>query len=268
MTGEKNSQPEQSQEGSYRLTVIGSGTCVPSARRGSPSLLIKEEEHLFLVDCGPGTMGKLARLGIGPEHIDALFLTHFHPDHVSDMIAFLFANNYGQPSRTADLTIAAAVGFKDFLKSLQDVFEHWLDPQNYNLRIIELTEDPIELQGIQIRNKRVRHSPVSLAYRFSNKEGKSIVVSGDTDYCPELVDLARDADLAVLECSFPDALKVEGHLSPHYAGKIAREAECRRLVLTHFYPPCDEADVLHECRKEFSGEIFLAEDFWEYNLDI
>jgi ribonuclease BN (tRNA processing enzyme) len=213
-------------------------------------------------------MGRLARLGIGPEHIDALFLTHFHPDHITDLIAFLFANNYGQPSRTADLTIAAAVGFKNFHKSLRASFEHWLDPQNYNLRVIELTEDPIELQGIQVQNKRVQHSPVSLAYRFTNRKGKSIVISGDTDYCPELVDLARHADLAVLECSFPDALKVDGHLSPCYAGKIAREAECKQLVLTHFYPPCDDVDILDECRKEFSRKIFLAEDFWEYNLDI
>jgi ribonuclease BN (tRNA processing enzyme) len=85
-------------------------------------------------------------------------------------------------------------------------------------------------------------------------------MSGDTDYCQSIVDLAREADLLVLECSFPEGRKVEGHLTPSLAGRIASESHCRRLLLTHLYPVCDSADVVGPCRDIFKGDIILAED--------
>lgn len=247
-----------------KLTVIGSGTCVPSPTRGSPSLLIQGEKNFFLIDCGSGTLGRLARLNIGPQHIGTLFLTHFHPDHVSDLTAFLFANNFGQPPRKADLSIIGAPGLAQFIGNLQQVFNQWLAPKNYRLQVIELTKNSVNIQGVDVRHAPVKHTPSSLAYRFTGPKGQSIVISGDTDYCPELITLAREADLLVLECSHPDALKVTGHLSPSFAGKIAKKAGCQHLLLTHFYPPCDNADIVRECRKVFSGKIYLAKDFAEY----
>ena len=66
--------------------------------------------------------------------------------------------------------------------------------------------------------------------------------------------------MLILECSFPDEMKVEGHLTPSLAGRIARKAHCRRLILTHLYPLCDEYDILRQCRKEFAGEVIVAHD--------
>jgi ribonuclease BN (tRNA processing enzyme) len=59
---------------------------------------------------------------------------------------------------------------------------------------------------------------------------------------------------------------VEGHLTPTLAGRVAREAECKRLVLTHFYPPCDELDITRIVEKEYSGEIILAEDLMKIEV--
>ena len=61
--------------------------------------------------------------------------------------------------------------------------------------------------------------------KLTDSNGKSIVYSGDTDYCPELIELADNCDLLILECSFPDDMKVEGHLTPSEAGKIAAETK-------------------------------------------
>ncbi len=55
-------------------------------------------------------------------------------------------------------------------------------------------------------------------------------------------------------------MKVEGHLNAILAGKIARESNCKKLILTHFYPICDDYDILGQCKEEFSGDIILAED--------
>ncbi|MGE5253721.1 MAG: MBL fold metallo-hydrolase, partial [Planctomycetaceae bacterium] len=103
------------------------------------------------------------------------------------------------------------------------------------------------------------HSADSIGFRV-NTGGRSMVYSGDTDYCGEIVILGKEADLLVLECSFPEERKKEGHLTPALAGRIAREAGAKKLLLTHFYPVFEGHDIRKECRKEFSGEILLAVD--------
>jgi ribonuclease BN (tRNA processing enzyme) len=75
------------------------------------------------------------------------------------------------------------------------------------------------------------------------KDGRTLAISGDTDYCRNLVELASEVDLLVLECSFPDEKKVEGHLIPSLVGRIGLESRCKKLLLTHFYPICDSEHV-------------------------
>ena len=77
---------------------------------------------------------------------------------------------------------------------------------------------------------------------------------------------AQNANLLICECSFPDADKVPGHLSPSAAGKIATRANVAQLVLTHFYPACDQADVNKECRRAYAGEVILAKDLLQLRL--
>jgi ribonuclease BN (tRNA processing enzyme) len=84
------------------------------------------------------------------------------------------------------------------------------------------------------------------------------VYSGDTDESDSLAELARGADLLVCEASNP--FKVPGHLTPAEAGRLAARAGVKRLLLTHFYPPCDTVDVVALATREFGGEIFKAED--------
>jgi ribonuclease BN (tRNA processing enzyme) len=111
-----------------------------------------------------------------------------------------------------------------------------------------------------IFSKPMTHTPESIGYRIELADGKSIAVSGDTDYSETIVDLALEADLLVLECSFPEGKKVEGHLTPSLAGRIASESHCKRLLLTHLYPVCDSTDIVGQCKEVFKGEIILAED--------
>ena len=87
-----------------------------------------------------------------------------------------------------------------------------------------------------------------------------MVYSGDTDYTENLIELAGDADLLICESAVPDDMRVNGHLTPSLAGEIATRAGVRKLVLTHFYPECDHADIKQECRKTYGGPLILAED--------
>ena len=97
-------------------------------------------------------------------------------------------------------------------------------------------------------------------------DGFSAVYTGDTDYSETIIDLAKDADLLICECALPDRHKVEGHLTPSLAGDLAAKAGVRKLVLTHFYPECDQEDIAAECRQTYSGPLVLAEDLMEINI--
>ena len=73
------------------LTIIGSGTGVPSLRRGSPCLAVTASGRLLVLDLGAGSLKALLRYGFNFSAIDVLALTHLHPDHVGDVVPFLFA---------------------------------------------------------------------------------------------------------------------------------------------------------------------------------
>lgn len=105
------------------------------------------------------------------------------------------------------------------------------------------------------------HIAESVGYRIEFEDGRSMAISGDTDYCQNIIDLASEVDILVLECSFPDGKKVEGHLTPSLAGRIALESQCKKLLLIHFYPICDQSDIVSQCSQVYPGEIILGEDW-------
>ena len=137
---------------------------------------------------------------------------------------------------------------------------------SFRINIMEMKDDSeIKIDNIQIISKRTKHTENSVAYKIEYND-KTIVYTGDTDYSDKLIEFARNADLLILECSFPDEKRVKGHLTPSSAGIIARKAKAKKLVLTHFYPECDFVDVKAQCSKEFKGKIIIAKDFMGINV--
>ena len=127
----------------------------------------------------------------------------------------------------------------------------------YRLR----TED-----GFQISTKTLEHHDGGMGYRIITPGGNVVVYSGDTDYCNEIIGLSKNADLLMLDCAFPDEIKMKGHLSPTAAGKVAHQANVKKLVLVHMYPVCDEHDMITPCRKEFNGEVMVGEDLMRFEV--
>jgi ribonuclease BN (tRNA processing enzyme) len=112
----------------------------------------------------------------------------------------------------------------------------------------------------------VEHIDGSIAYRITGAGGKAVVYSGDTDFSENLVALSKDADLLICESANPDDLKVQGHLTPSLAGEIATRSNVSKLILTHFYPECEHADIEKQCRKTYTGPLILAEDLMKIEL--
>lgn len=249
-----------------QLIIIGSGTGVPSLRRGSPGLVFASDSSTVLIDSGSGTLRRMLEVNITYLDIDLLLYTHIHPDHVIDLVPILFASKYGDAPREKDLICLGGPGFKRYFNRVQRIYGSWIESKAYRLTIKDLTSRPLRFRHMKIFSKPMAHMPESIGYRIELKSGKSIAVSGDTDYCANLIDLASGVDVLVLECSFPDEKKMEGHLTPTLAGRIASESRCKRLLLTHFYPICDQSDILQACRKVFQGEVILGEDLMRIDL--
>jgi ribonuclease BN (tRNA processing enzyme) len=142
------------------------------------------------------------------------------------------------------------------------VYGHWIVPTDQRLQLHEMaaaTPDRFALGKMEIFSVPSAHSGPSLSYRIE-AEGSSVTISGDTDVTDNLAELARGTDVLICECSMPEGRKIPGHLVPSEAGDIARRAGVKRLVLTHFYPPCDEVNVAEQAARTFLGEITRAED--------
>ena len=110
------------------VTILGSGTCVPSLKRSSCSVLLDINDSKLLFDSGPGTMRRLLEVGVTIFDIPFIFYSHLHPDHTGELVTFLFATKYpDENSRTIPLTIIAGRGFSGFYKKLKNVYRNWIE---------------------------------------------------------------------------------------------------------------------------------------------
>ncbi|MGD2268862.1 MAG: ribonuclease Z [Desulfobacterales bacterium] len=254
----------------FAVTILGSGTCVPSLKRSSCSALVTIGGSKVLFDSGAGTMRRMLETGTTVFEISHIFYSHFHPDHTSELIQLLFANKYPDSTRRKKpLVIIAGNGFSSFFSGLKAAYGNWIQLAPGLMKTIELYTngpDSRRFENFRVESLPVEHNPESLAYRITGPNEKSVVYSGDTDYSDNLVALAKDTDVMICESALPDPLKVDGHLTPSIAGEIATRANVGKLVLTHFYPECDQADIEKQCRKTYSGPLVLAVDLLRIDL--
>jgi len=248
------------------LVILGSGTGVPSLRRGAPGLLLFSGNSRILIDSGSGALRNMLKAGVTYRDIDLLLYTHIHPDHTADLVPILFACKYGDLPREKELICAGGPGFRRHFDKMRNLYGSWIEPHTYPLTIKEISSKPLLFGEMKILSEPMAHLPESVGYRIEWRDGKSLVISGDTGYCENIVNLASESDLLVLECSFPDEKKVDGHLTPSLAGRIARESRCKRLLLTHLYPICDQYDILNQCRQVYPGEAILGEDLMKVKI--
>lgn len=242
------------------ITILGSGTAIPDAERGSPGIAVRCDDTLLFLDLGSGTLSRAARFGVDVRRLDAVLLSHLHPDHTGDLVPLLFAFRNPEWSRQEDLTLFGPPGLPEFFRGLEANYESWIEADGYRREIKVLQKGPASLKAVRLRTCPVRHGPPAVAYEVKDAGDRRLVYSGDTEYTKDLALFAKDADLLVLESSFPEGEERPGHLTPSGAGRIAAEARCRRLLLTHFYPACRGQDLLTPCRRVYDGPVTLAED--------
>jgi ribonuclease BN (tRNA processing enzyme) len=253
----------------FSVTILGSGTCVPSLARSAASVLVQTGENRIVLDAGAGTMRRLLEAGVSIFEVTHLLFSHFHPDHTGELVPFLFANKYPDPDRrTRPLFLGGGPGFSVFYHQLKGVFNEWIDGAGL-LQLFDFKNknDIIANEDLAVCATAVNHRPESIAFKITVPGGPSMVYSGDTDVCESLIAFSQNADLLICESALPDGLKQPGHLTPSLAGEIAARANVKKLVLTHFYPECDASDIVQQCRKTYAGPLILARDLLTIELD-
>jgi ribonuclease BN (tRNA processing enzyme) len=255
--------------GHARLIVLGSGTAVPRADRATSCYLVDDGAGtVLLVDCGPGALHRAAAHGYGLPRIDAVLVTHVHPDHCADLVAACFAlRNPGLPRRARPLLVVGHPAVALLLARLRNAWPGWLGLSERQLVLQSVGPGPVPLPGrTSVTAHRVAHHESSLGYRLGLPDGFQLAFSGDATEGEALHELGRDADLFVLEAAGPDSQPIPGHLTPRRAARAAAACGARGLLLTHFYPAVLGTPIEAAARETFEGRLTLAEDGLDLSL--
>lgn len=293
--------------------MLGTGAALPDPERGQSAILISTDSgRHYLLDCGEGATRQMVRANINPADVGVVLLTHLHHDHISDFPYFVISS--WMLNRTDAPLVLGPRGTKRFVGHLfEDGAFHAdflarssLQARKDNIAAVrpevrEMSPGLVYEDGdIRITANHVEHLPHHICECFGVRlelEGKVLAFSGDTSPCDAMIELARDADLLIHECTFPESILAHrarngtghhGHTSPVELGLIAKQSNAKSVVATHFghfdttspvlrraasrHLPADLTgphlmdEVVADIRKNYQGPLRLAHDLMRIDL--
>jgi ribonuclease BN (tRNA processing enzyme) len=267
------------------VVVLGSGGPRALGRAGSSFIIVLDGEPRILMDVGPGAFLRIGELQLDLKKVDTILLSHLHIDHTGDFAAFLNAR-----ALTADGPISYKVfgpegneqfpktsRFVDLMVGPDGAFPYQKTfgaPESFTVRDLPISLNSplstiVDENNLVVKEIATHHddSP-SVAYRISYK-GVTLVYSGDMDASalPNLVRLAKDADLLIFNCAVLDppgspAQLYTLHTPPHKIGEAARDSNIKSLLLSHLAPAVElqENAVRKSIGENYSGPVSFAFD--------
>lgn len=219
-----------------RLTVVGSGPAAPQPDTAASGHLVETDDALVLLDCGYGVISRL-RTMIDPLALDGVVIGHFHADHFLDLAALRYVHPWpGSDEDRPQVWLPGGgrqrlAGLAAMMSERQTFFEDAFDIHEYE------SDQVFTIGDLTIRPARMHHYVPAWAMSITDGEGVKLVYGGDTGPNDQFVKVARDADLLIAEATLASAEEDElnrGHCTADEAIIMAREANVRRLVLTHY----------------------------------
>jgi ribonuclease BN (tRNA processing enzyme) len=235
-----------------KLTIIGCSGSGPGPGTAASSYLVEAEGYRLLLDLGSGALAALQQV-VRPHDLDAIFLSHLHPDHCVDMASLAVILRYGGPAPRAPIPVIGPPGSG---RHLLDIYYPGSPASTFDGLFDFQPPGVHQLGPFTVRTVPVRHPVPAFAVRVS-AGGRSLVYSGDTAACPALVELARGADVLLCEAAWAGSPPpVPGiHLSGREAGEHAAQAGVGRLLVTHV-PAWESVDAaVAGARETFDGDV-------------
>lgn len=223
------------------LHLLGTGAAVADAHRHTAMAAVTDGASTLVIDCGGDAVQRLRAAGLALDTVDALYLTHRHPDHVAGFPLFVF--KLWLAGRARPLPVHGPDDALAQARRLLDAFDTtgWALPP-LHWRPVPLTEGApvLETPAWRLTAAPGKHSvPVTGLRVDSRATGGGVVYSSDTAPCPAIARLAAGADVLVHEAAGP----APGHTTPEEAARLARRAGVRRLLLTHLPAGLTDADL-------------------------
>ena len=248
--------------------MVGCSGSMAGADSAASCYLLEAEEDgrtwRVLLDLGSGSFGALQR-HIDPLEIDAVLVSHLHPDHYFDISGLYVMWRYHPDGARPPIPV---FGPKGVGKQCARAYGLRKEPgMSAQFDFHEYDDQPVRLGPFTITPTQVVHPVTAYGLRVEC-DGAVLAYSGDTGPCQALVELARGADLFLSEAAFVEGGRnpVDLHLTGKQAGAAAHEAGVRRLVLTHVPPWHDPETCLAEAREAWSGELGMASPGATYDL--
>jgi ribonuclease BN (tRNA processing enzyme) len=247
-----------------RLTILGSSASYAGMGQACAGYLVEGGGARVLFDCGNGVLAKLARV-VDPLTVDAIFVTHGHPDHFVDLYAFHALLRYAPQGPAAPLPLHAPDKLFERMNALLSnrgaaelakAFVH-----------TELEADaPVTVKDMVITPRAVEHTFPTFAL-VAEADGVKLCYTADTSLTGQILEAARGANLLLAEATLPEEYaNMAPHLTSSQAGALARQAQADALVLTHAWPTNDRSQMVMAAAAEFDGPVSVASEFAMYEV--
>ncbi len=217
-----------------------------------------------MLDFSASALHRIAQEGLDWANLDAVWISHFHLDHMGGLAPFLFGTKYApnMQERTKPLRIFGAKGLRKLLEIFNDASHFSFLEQPFPLEIIEV--EPLKkfqvLEDLEAVSFDTPHTEESRAIHLKDTNDKTLVFTADTGFTKALGTFAKNVDLFVMECSFVKNKPVEMHIELAEAMYLTRYSKAKKVVLTHLYPEWDEVNFNEEVEK-FSPLVDVIEAF-------
>ena len=239
----------------------------PSVSRSCAAHHLRAGNGRILLDCGAGTLERLARYVDDWPELSHVLITHYHLDHVGALPPLLVALEHGLTSpRLEPLTLVGPEGFGAFLEGVMTALHTDLGSLGFPVRVEEVRPGaPLVTEGLTLRCHPTLHSPESVSYRIEGPWG-CVAYTGDTGPSEALTGALAGADVLVAECTQPDDRPAAGHLTPSTLSDMVRGTEPRLTLVTHVFPTHEPEAAAEQVARATGRRVIAASDGMRISL--